>query len=333
MKKLNTNTTSLYFLFFVLLATAGLTKISYADPKPHVSPNYSLYFPEDSTEEDTTLSEEGFFDTTSYHEGLDSIFFYSDSLLESDTLSTGMREMILNPYMTITPGSNPKNLVSGVFGVHMENNLDRRTLYNDGTQEYAWQWFNDLAPTVVRFPGGAFSKFMHLLFDPYTGESAKGYGYNMFEKARYFDWTDGIMHLDHTTLDADLYEPVILDVDAELELWMDSARVEHYNKYREKYFIQTCETRRYIDDFIEKINALDSAYPGRPKTKVILDLNILSETATECRDITDYLRQHGVNVVAVEMGNEMYEDFCCQAAGFHTFDDYIRLYKWRQFTG
>lgn len=57
------------------------------------------------------------------------------------------------------------------------------------------------------------------------------------------------------------------------------------------------------------VNQIDDAYPGRPTTRVILDLNILSERATECRAIADTLRARGVNVVGVEMGNETYADF------------------------
>lgn len=63
---------------------------------------------------------------------------------------------------------------------------------------------------------------------------------------------------------------------------------------------------------------------------MILDLNILSETATECRAIADYLRssalngKHSVNVVGVEMGNETYAKFFCNAMEFFEFEDYYR---------
>jgi hypothetical protein len=66
---------------------------------------------------------------------------------------------------------------------------------------YAWQWLIDLAPDVLRFPSGSYSKFMHLLHNT-DGTNATGYGYNIYEIARYFDWTDDTMEFNYYALDS-----------------------------------------------------------------------------------------------------------------------------------
>lgn len=211
---------------------------------------------------------------------------------------------------------NPKNINQGLFGINLEGLFKPSSLPNDaaGSSEYGYDWLSELNPTVLRFPSGESAKLMHLLHNT-DGTDAVGYGYDMYEIARYFNWTDGVMN----SIDDDdiFYENPDDDIEnATLGAWMDIERVADYKKFRDKYLTQLCETRRYIDDFIYLVNKINTDNAGRPPVKVLLSLNIISETATECKAIADYLRAHGVNVVGVEIGNEVYAEFYCQTMGF-----------------
>lgn len=271
---------------------------------------------------------------SSYTDGKDIIFIIDDTIPIIDSLAEGMRLLpVTSGAINITLGSSTKTINRGLYGIHIGGMFDNTTLPNDGSSDYGWQWLIDLAPEVLRFPSGSYSKFMHLLHDPYSGTNSIGYGYNLFEIARYFDWTDGKMDFDFSALSSSDIINILYDNENDLEFWINANNVDHYTNFRKKCFTQTCETRRYIDDFIELVNRIDSTYPGRPQTKVILDLNILSETATECRAIADYLRSHNVNVVGVEMGNETYTNFFCDAMEFHDFNDYYTFINGTNLSG
>lgn len=281
-------------------------------------------FSTDTIPPDTTVYEEEIVDDTLvFADGLDTIIEFNDSTYTEDSLSEFMRDIFTaGPHdILIKFGGISKTINRGHFGIHVGGMFDNSTLPNDGTSGYAWQWLIDLAPDVLRFPSGSYSKFMHLLHST-DGTDAVGYGYDIYEIARYFDWTDDTLDFNYYALDSIEIDHIINDSTEELENWIKGAHIEHFENFRNKWFSQQCVTSRYIDDFIELVNQLDSAYPGRPSTKVILDLNILSETATECRAIADYLRAHDLNVVGVEMGNETYADFFCDAMEFHNFENY-----------
>lgn len=230
-----------------------------------------------------------------------------------------------NSIISITTSGIAKPINQGLYGINLEGIFKPSSLPNDGvSSEYAYEWLSELSPSVLRFPSGESAKLMHLLHN--TDESdAVGYGYDIYEIARYFNATDGIMNV---ISDIDIF---FENIDPEIEktalsLWMESERVEDYLKFRDKCIKQQCESRRYIDDFIYLVNKINSENVGRPTVKVILSLNIISETASECRAIADYLRDHDVNVVGVELGNETYADFYCTSMGFryaikHTIAD------------
>ena len=281
-------------------------------------------FSTDTIPPDTSVYEEEIIDDTLiFADGLDTIIELNDTTFTEDSLSDLMRDIfVTGPQdILIKFGGVSKTINRGHFGIHVGGMFDNATLPNDGTSVYAWQWLIDLAPDVLRFPSGSYSKFMHLLHNT-DGTDATGYGYDIFEIARYFDWTDDTLDFNYYALDSIEIDHILRDSIIPLTNWISPSHADQFDKYRDKWFSQQCVTSRYIDDFIELINQLDSAYPGRPATKVILDLNILSETATECRAIADYLRAHDVNVVGVEMGNETYADFFCDAMEFHNFEDY-----------
>ena len=279
----------------------------------------------DAIPPDTTVYEDEIInDTLIFADGLDTIIEFNDSTTTVDSLTGLMRDIFTaGPHdILIEFGGVAKTINRGHFGIHVGGMFDNSTLPNDGTSDYAWQWLIDLAPDVLRFPSGSYSKFMHLLHNN-DGTDAAGYGYDIYEIARYFDWTDDTLDFYYYSLDSIEIDHILNDTGVlALSQWLNPNHAELFTKYREKWLSQQCVTSRYIDDFIELVNQLDSTYPGRPATKVILDLNILSETATECRAIADYLRAHGVNVVGVEMGNESYSNFFCDAMEFHDFEDY-----------
>lgn len=280
---------------------------------------------DDSIPEEETL----YGDTVSYTDGADSIFEINDSIPDSIAM---MMDIELTGNIYITFGDATKSINQNQYGIHIGGMFDNSTFPNNGTSDYGWQWLVDLAPESLRFPSGSYSKFMHLLHNT-DGSPSVGYGYDIFEIARYFDWTDDTLDFDYDALTTADSNQILFDDPNDLEDWILPSHVPHYVNFRDKWNTQQCETRRYIDDFIDVVNQIDDAYPGKPATRVILDLNILSETATECRAIADTLRARGVNVVGVEMGNETYADFFCDALEFHDFDDYYSFINGTNLTG
>jgi hypothetical protein len=257
-------------------------------------------------------------DTLQYLDGADSIILYSD------TLSGFFRsDMTVSLPITIQFGNNMGTVTRGVYGINTSGMFDVGTLPNEAGSEYGWQYLIDLAPEVLRFPSGANAKFMHLLHYA-NGNETQGYGYDIFEIARYYDYTDGTMHLNHSELTAEEINDLLYG-DESISEWIEVDKYEaQYKTMRQKYFQDQCASTRYIDDFIELVQAIDAAYPERPKVRVLLCLNIFSETATEARTIADYLRTNGVNVAGIEMGNETYANIFCDMLGFQEFDDYYQ---------
>ena len=294
----------------------------------------------DTLSPDSGYIYETYTDTTSYSDGLDTIYLIDDSLIVSDTLpgdticgklaSNEVRNLLSQTVnakifpigsIGITPGWIPKSINQELYGINLEGIFNPSSLPNDGTSDYAWDYMVELAPEVLRFPSGESSKFMHLMHDPFGGESI-GYGYDIYEIARYFNWSNGDMSdleaqaiIDGWTID----QEILSTEETQLDDWIMPAYVDNYLKFLEKYNDQLCVSSRYIDDFIEIVQKINDGNPGRPSVKVILSLNIMSETASECKSIADYLRSNGVNVVGVELGNETYAQYYCDVMGFRFF--------------
>lgn len=76
----------------------------------------------------------------------------------------------------------------------------------------------------------------------------------------------------------------------------------------------------YVNQFIrlvEKIELENSLLLGYTYVvDVVVCLNISTQTATEAVELIDYLLESGINVVAVEIGNEVYFDWGRQMMGF-----------------
>jgi len=258
------------------------------------------------------------FDTTGMvvetnSDGLDTVWYYGNEEADTtyqDELRLGLNDSTIN----INLGSTMKTVSKGLYGFNTAGIFSRKQMPNDGSALDQWQWMSDLRPETLRFPGGADSKFT----DPLTGP---GYGYNIEKIAKFYDVTDSVT--DNPTL-AD----VIDDADEEdsLKTWIDPGYVEDYVKFYEKWVEQNLLSpgHRYIDDFIALIQKIETDNPGHT-VKVILCLNIFSNTATEAREIVEYLRDnpiHDVTVAYVEMGNEPYFDYSRLMMGWYVFEDY-----------
>jgi hypothetical protein len=286
--------------------------------------------------------------------GLDTLFvLYEDtSFSGSDTLNDtlALRLFDVNKDITITPGFITKTVAPGLFGIHIEGIFTPKHLPQDTDNvnfPNAWNWMADLKPKVLRFPGGGSSRWMHLL--PYKDELApfgaldpiKGYGYDIKEIIRYYDVTDGSIETD----EVGFIDSILADLDDngicnECNEWMNSVDYrEEFTKLYEKWYeqennIPAHQQQQYIDQFIALIDTLQKR--GDYTVDVIVDLNVISESASQCKQIIDYLQNPApkieggngvtsVHVVGVEMGNECNLGWATDILGFYGFDDYWNL--------
>jgi len=133
--------------------------------------------------------------------------------------------------------------------------------------------------------------------------------------------TDGVIN-------ATTFEEILdsLNSDAYLSNWISSDEVDQFQKYATKWQSQfdIDSTRRYIDDFLYMIAKVETENPGH-RVKVIVCLDIMSSSATECADMVKYIRDNDIwdcEVAYVEIGNEMYFNFAEDMLGIYNFDDY-----------
>lgn len=257
-----------------------------------------------------------------------------------------LKILSLSNDISIRLGNDPKPINTGIFGMNWADEFKNSslpilyknatgTLVEEPTSQAQWDWVAALTPEVVRIPSGSYSKFVHFL--PYKDSDADGeldpvvgLGYDIVEIARYFDMTDGILNLTEETA-ADIaagvagiaseMDEILSYNDANLEGWMGADFREHYENYLDKYNTQLTEDTRYIDDIIYAVHKIEDANSGK-KVKVIVCLNILSETASQCHAIIQYLVDHDIVVSGVEMGNECYAQYYCKSMGFSSFNNY-----------
>ncbi|MFZ1635369.1 MAG: hypothetical protein WAT43_15895, partial [Chitinophagales bacterium] len=285
--------------------------------------------------------------------GMDTLFIlYEDttnSNIDSLNDTETFRVFDANKDITITPGGVTHIIPSGLFGIHIEGMFSPKHLPEDSENvnyPNSWMWLADLKPKVLRFPGGASSRWMHLL--PYKDEvapfgvldSIKGYGYDMEEIIRYYDVTDGSIEAD----DEDYIDSILSDL-SDLECdscnaWMNELNYEDgvesmYRKYNEQVNnIPTTQQQQYIDQFIALVDFIQNQ--GGYTVEVIVDLNIISESASQCKRIVDYLQnpapkdeggngKTSVHIAGVEMGNECNLKWGTDIMGFYAFDDYWNL--------
>lgn len=297
----------------------------------------------DSTEENTLE------DTLILSDGLDTIFVIDDGTSSGDSIpdtsALELRSFDIVKDITINPGNQLQSIEPGLFGYHIEDMFHKTHMPIDATNvnyPNTWNWLANLKPRVLKFPGGASSKFMHLL--PYDTNndgindiSPKGYGFDIFELIKFYDAANGEIEeyldfavpMDINQVATDLSDGFCSSCPG----WMledDITNLEKTaNKYYEQDDIPATQPQRYIDQFIALINHIQIA--GNYTVDVILDLNILTESASQCKYIVEYLRSSAlngvtnVNVVGVEMGNECNLQWGKELMGWDRFDDYWKF--------
>jgi len=150
-------------------------------------------------------------------------------------------------------------------------------------------------------------------------------GYDIYEIARYFDRTDGVM--DYPTTFEILYNN-----DIALSSWIALDFIQTFKSFRDRCNQQQYEVGSYLNQFVALINYMKSINPTyRPK--VIVVLNIVSATAEQNREVVDYLLAQDIAVTGIEMGNECYDSFHCNALGMSDFDKYYNYIKGTNITG
>ncbi|MBK8489286.1 MAG: hypothetical protein IPL48_16070 [Bacteroidetes bacterium] len=277
---------------------------------------------------------------SSYTDGKDIIFIIDDSIgteeamrlnnnIESGNYNKGTN--IINYQLIVPPPNNNiliqpramlKNVAMGQHGLHIGGAFDNNTIPNDSSAMDQWNWLSELAPKVLRFPSGANNKFMHLLDGP-------GYGYNPLEMIKYYDNTDGVT--DFPVVDFAALGDVLDDNRDSLELWINESEVSNFESLFGKWTNQLdlSSTHRYIDDFITLVEKIETDNPGHV-VDVIVCLNIISEPASVCKQIVEYMRSnsiHNVNVVGVEFGNEVGAKWSVSMMGWDCFNEYYSFLK------
>lgn len=349
------NSTLVFFLVSSLLISAIIDDREFNFNTLGVA---SLLQP-DSTYEDSTEVEDiydGMDTAYSYVDGKDSIYLVSDSVY-TDTMyiegrlagevvkykntnnyantkiGTGQYPFICEP---LWDGTTPETVQKGLYGINVSGMFDNATCPYDGSAIDQWDWLSDLKPQVLRFPHGANGKFMHLLHDVTTGDTAAGYGYDLSELIRYFDGSDGNL----TNLVPGLYATmpeaftaISAQSDAniaEWNMWMDNSISGQFGTLLGKWQVQqdltvtATDHSNYLTDFIKLIRQIETDNPGHV-VNVLVALNIISETSSECAAIVSFLRSnpiHNVNVVGVELGNEVPSDFHWRMMGFAHFSEH-----------
>ena len=357
----NINFRKTVFLFGLLLtgsiiAASFRSNIVLTSNLLNPSPYIAEFLP-DSTFDDSTEIYDITDTAYSYSDGADSIYVIIDSTTTDTTFIEGRfgsgnipNLHNTNNYtsakiglgvdpITCTPlfgDAQPEIINKGLYGINVSGMFDNATCPNDGSAADQWQWLSDLRPEVLRFPHGANGKFMHLLHDVTTGDTAAGYGYDLGELIRYFDASDN----DITDLVPGIYADITTAITAistqtdantpEWNMWMSPSVSGQFGTFLSKWQVQQQLTvtpidhSNYLTDFIKLIQQIETDNPGH-KVKVIVCLNILSETSTECAAIVNFLRSnpiHNCTVPGVELGNECPTDFHWTVMGFAHFSEH-----------
>lgn len=302
---------------------------------------------------DDTIPQEG--DTIAiYTSGLDTTYIVyfeeiPDSLAENAwVINDPNKKMIIE----LSHHSAPVN--TGVIGINLTD------FFEDGhgnpvdNENYEvvpdpWQALIDLAPKTIRVFSGASAKFMHPLgsYDPIEDIGYAGYGYNWKEMITYFDITnpglapdDGLGGFDYSIIETQLSTSDI----AGLSEWVDDKLAGRFVEFYEKCMKQpqydpiyedTPEERDlYINMLIDLIHMIqDDEDNDGLIVDVIYCVNIESQSASEVRDVLNYLIDNDINIVGVELGNEVAGRFGEKAMGFEDFEHYWKFINGEDYDG
>lgn len=272
--------------------------------------------------------------------GADSIFvLYEDTSINMEE-AWDIGFPTSNMLIELTHHHLPFN--EGVNGINITDFFEVGHAQFDDNGNYTnvpdpWQALAEAAPKTLRIFSGAGSKFMHPLgyFDPTSMLINGGYGYDINEIIPFYD----ITALGSPPSVGELYDDIITEPDGfcgDCNEWMADEFVQDFSDFFVKWNKQQVDVppyapgaalesqSLYINEFINLIQYIEGANPGH-RVDVIVCLNILSSTATECKELVNYLRTnttYPINVVGVEMGNEVYFKFQQESLGFSSFENY-----------
>ncbi len=354
-----------FFLFTSqqTIFAGNYSHLNYSTPDP-------LFYP-DSVEEDSVAFEEGdtveiYMDgpNTVY-------VLYTDTSAAQDSLEMSEWAFTDNqPYILIELSDHAGEIQQGLFGLNLTNFfLPKHANINEtgaayGADPTPYDMLSDLVPNVLRFPAGAAGTFMHPLGSPYTtdtedllfGELNGGYGYNLEEMIRFFDMTDGeedvfiFPILDMTDLLGALYIDFFGDIPVDYECqscaaWMDDGEGAIKN-FEDIYLTWYNQPKfdpdgldyyqmddLYINDFIRLVQQIETENTGHV-VDVIYCADILNQVAGEVVDVINYLKDNEIydlHVVGVELGNECFSSWFCDAVGFcddEGISDFEHYYKY-----
>ena len=184
--------------------------------------------------------------------------------------------------------SNLKAVPRNAHGAHHGGVMDTVDFDGDDISNAAVGISDEIKLNYARFPGGGHLKFMHLMYDE-NGNPSKGYGYRRQEITDYINGGGGTSR--------------------DLDEWM--AECDH----------QDALNYRYIDRYVEYYNSLQSP------PDIIFGMNVTLGGVQENLDALKYLIDNGVNVVAVEMGNEAYSQFNSWASYFAKAKPFLESVK------
>jgi hypothetical protein len=331
-------------LSFRLLANNSLVSDKSSKSLEHAFPsNIESFSPPDTSvqlQEGDTIAE--------YTAGGDSVYvLYEDSIPDS---SFTMAWEIPYPteHMIIELTNHHLPVEEGLFGVNVTdmfqtgfaNEDDMPGIY--GANPDPWDYLTELKPKILRFPSGAGGKFYQPLGSTRTNPDGPGFGFinggygiNIDEVIRFYDVTDNL-----PSNAPDLYD-VIGDpgftsieedmVDGNCNLcntWMSTEHTEtfedNYNKWASQPIIDPTGitgpadmgTDLYVNQFINLVQQIENDPDNLYTVDVVVCLNISTETATESVRLIEYLVNSGINVVAVEIGNEVYFTWGREMMGF-----------------
>ena len=325
-------------IFVSFLINLSLMETLKAENPMNLNVSLNVYFlpdsnPNDSLEEQTYQ----FGDTISVLiDGYDTVYtIYNDTTSNFWTI---------DPYsIYVTPSGNANIVNPDMFGVNVSSMFqhapESENIKYEDTQD-PWTLLTELKPRVLRFPDGSGGKFSRLLgsqnLDPDSDDHLKwngGYGFNLDEIIAYYDYTDGIMSVPEKEAD-DIIEDFLAVPPVPLDLsWINTADQDDFLSLIRQYNSQIKfdpslpefdtyeEQPLYINEFISLVKQIEEQDPEKEdddyRVDVILCIDIVNETAQRNLEIIDYLvNQHGINVVGIELGNEVYSKFHGRSMGF-----------------
>lgn len=301
--------------------------------KPVVAP--------DSTMPDSLTYEIG--DTIAiYTSGLDTTY-----ILYAEELPDSLQENFWviddpNPKIIVELGHQSAPVNTGLIGVNLTDFFEPNKANKDNNDNYSvvpnpWDALVELAPKTIRIFSGASAKFMHPMGSQYDAPENLwygGYGYNWKEMVSYFDLTDESQNGPGLPGDYDwtVIESQLSDECDGCESWIDGNHTGRFVEFYEKCISQPTfdaddpaddtpiEQPLYINQLIELVDKIEEEQEYT--VDVIYCVNIESQSATELLATIDYLRDNGVHVAGIELGNEVMGKFGQDALGFDDFEHY-----------